>query len=870
MILKKNSVLVWLVCATAGMVLTGCVTRKGPQFEPLPLPEVGVGELEPVKPSSTTELLRAAEKEFKDANAAQEKGDKEAALRHYNKMLQLLIDANLDPVIFYNLRREFSRILDSTAQQTIFFERRTPYQWPDGGKAMPMVMGDLPIPFPLPPRVIQEINEIREVYPRGFQTGLNRSFQYAPYIRAKLAEAGLPQDLFWLAIVESWFNPRAYSRAGAAGMWQFMKDTGRRYGLRIDNYVDERYNWERSTDAAIAYLKDLYAEFGEWPVAIAAYNMGEGGMERAVAAAGGERDIWKLLESPGARLMQEETQKFYPKLVASIIVASSPESYGFTLNPIPPQDYIRVPVEGSYSLAELEKSCGLAEGSLKELNPDLIRGYTPPTGEYPVAVPTHAHTMFLAALETVPKHTTSLWALLGGTESSSEKESPPRSSTTTYVVKRGDTLSKIASNFGVPVADLMAANKITSSKGLFVGKRLIIPKTAGSPEQMATAAADKSSAQNPPSTQTSEPSPSLPAPAERQTYRVQKGDTLAEIAQKFKVSVQDIQTWNNLSNKSHIRINDVLYVSPPPASAKAEPQGEKKIHVVKPGETLSTIASAYNVPLDDLLKWNNLTQKSLIRANDKLTIYAKADANSASKAAAPTTKSEPQTPSQEAAQQSGSVETKSGADTYTVVSGDTAAKIAQKHGISLADFLKWNNLKEKSVLQVGQKCRVKPLAQTTSAEQPTAAAPPDKPETPTTSKQAAPVAGEGEKKTYRVEAGENPARIAKKLGVHTVDLLKWNGWEPTRILKAGEEYVVYVKPENQKPADEKTSAVSAPQTATPAPTGEPVIHKVKSGQNPTTIAKQYNVSVKELFQWNNWEKDHVLQVGDSVKVYPKK
>ncbi|HOL78393.1 MAG TPA: LysM peptidoglycan-binding domain-containing protein, partial [Candidatus Hydrogenedentes bacterium] len=625
-IVKKKFVLIWLFFATAGMVLTGCVTRKGPQFEPLPLPEVGVGELEPVKPSSTTELLRAAEKEFKDANAAQEKGDKEAALRHYNKMLQLLIDANLDPVIFYNLRREFSRILDSTAQQTIFFERRTPYQWPDGGKAMPMVMGDLPIPFPLPPRVIQEINEIREVYPRGFQTGLNRSFQYAPYIRAKLAEAGLPQDLFWLAIVESWFNPRAYSRAGAAGMWQFMKDTGRRYGLRIDNYVDERYNWERSTDAAIAYLKDLYAEFGEWPVAIAAYNMGEGGMERAVAAAGGERDIWKLLESPGARLMQEETQKFYPKLVASIIVASSPESYGFTLNPIPPQDYIRVPVQGSYSLAELEKSCGLAEGSLKELNPDLIRGYTPPTGEYPVAVPTHAHTMFLAALETVPKHTTSLWALLGGTENASEKESSSRRPTSTYVVRRGDTLSKIASKFGVTVADLMAANKITSSKGLLVGKRLTIPKTAGSRGQTTKAAADKSSAQNPPSSQTStqtgEPSSNQTTPAERQTYRVKKGDTVAEIAQKFKVSIRDIQTWNNLSDKSHIRINDLLYVSPPATSTRTEPQGERKIHVVKSGETLSTIASAYNVSLDDLLKWNNLTRKSLIRTNDKLTVYA--------------------------------------------------------------------------------------------------------------------------------------------------------------------------------------------------------------------------------------------------------
>ncbi len=864
------------VLLLAVMVFHGCATRRGPQFEPLPLPEVGVLELEPVKPSSTTELLRAAEQEFKEANAAQEKGDKEGALRHYNRMLQLMIDANLDPVIFYNLRREFARILDSTSQQTLLFERRAPFEWPDGVTAGPMVVGDLPIPFPLPPRVIQEINEIREVYPRGFQTGLNRSFQYAPYIRTKLAEAGVPQDLLWLAIVESWFNPRAYSRAGAAGMWQFMRDTGRRYGLRIDNYIDERYNWERSTDAAIAYLKDLYARFGEWPIAIAAYNMGEGGMDRAVAAAGGERDIWRLLESPGARVMQEETRKFYPKLVASIIVASNPERYGFTLEPIAPKDYIRVPVEGSYSLAELEKACGLGEGVLKELNPEILRGVTPPSGEYALAVPSHAHTLMLAALETVPKHTAhTLWAMLGvsGDEDTGKttRTSRSASSTTSYVVKRGDTLSRIASRFGVSVTDLMKANNIRSSKSLLVGKRLTIPTSggastgSGSAVASSPASSEKTLVAAKPDTMP-EVASSRVAQQERKTHRVQRGDTLADVAKKYNVSVKDLQAWNDMGSKSTIRINDVLYVSPP-STAAAPPADnlEKREHVVRSGETLSTIAAAYGVQLDDLLRWNNLSKNSVIRANDKLTIYAKVDRSTSSKAndTKQAEASEESKPSESGGQK---VEQGGSDGLYTVVAGDTAAKIAQKHGISLADFLKWNNLNEKSVLQIGQKCRVKAVADRAEVKDSTSssqAVGTDKP---------VPVAGDGEKKTYRVLAGENPSTIAKKLGVRTVDLLRWNGWEATKLLKIGEEYVVYEKPTAASASSSSSATQNAANTPTDksAPAGEPVVHKVRAGQNPTTIAREYNVTVNELFQWNNWSKDHVLQVGESVKVYPKK
>lgn len=866
----------WAALILALVVVSGCATRprRVHQFEPLPAPEVGVKDLEPVKPSSTTELLRAAEQEFRSANSYQEKGDKEAALRHYNKMLELLVEAKLDPVIFYNLRREFSRILDSTSQQVVLFERRAPFEWPDGGVAAPLVAGDLPIPFPLPEQVLREIDEIREVYPRGFQTSLNRSFQYAPYIRRQLAEAGLPQDLIWLAVVESWFNPRAYSRAGAAGMWQFMRETGRRYGLRVDTYVDERFNWEKSTLAAVAYLKDLYQMFGEWPLAIAAYNMGEYGMERAIKAAGGEKDIWRLLDGPGGRVMQEETRKFYPKLAATIIVASSPERYGFSLNPIPPPDYVRVPVSGSYSLAELEKACGLPDGTLKELNPDLLRGATPPTGEHMVAVPAEAHTTLLAALETLPLQSShTLLAMLGGDRDSASRTSRSENAPSTYIVKRGDTLSEIATRFGVSVERLREANRIKSPRHLIAGRKLVIP----GPGRTTTAQANPSPAPSTGSTARPEadPGPSGTASAassggagqERRTHRVQRGDTLSGIAGKYKVSISNLQAWNRLTDQSKIRINEVLYVSPPVSEGQAAPGAagsEKRVHVVKAGECPGSIAALYGVKLDDLLRWNKLTRNSLIRVNDKLTVYTPV-APAPDSSATTVAKAETAPASSDSGARPNPSDTPQ-VDWHTVVSGDSPGKIAQRYGIPVADFLKWNNLTEKSVIRPGEKYRVQPpgTPQAASSRAETATTQP----APTT--KPSPSAGEGERKVFQVAKGENPTTIARKQGVTTGDLLRWNGWESGKLLQIGESYVVYKPPDGSALSSGSNPASGAERTSMASQNpalGQRVIHKVTPGQNPTTIARRYNVKVGDLFQWNGWNKDHVLRVGDSVIVY---
>lgn len=684
------------------LTLTGCKTLDSTgrthHFKPLPSASVDTAALEPTtRPRTTTQLLREADDAFRKANAAQEEGDSEAALRHYKDMLDLLTEADLDPVIFYNLRNEFAKILDGSSQQFSLHDQGRRREWAGLDMNDPGVVGDLPIPFPLPEAVLQEIEEIQEVYPKGFQAGLNRSFRYAPAVRAELARAGLPQDLVWLAMVESQFKSSAVSHAGARGMWQFMPATGRRYGLRIDSYVDERHNWEKATHAAIAYLSDLYQMFGEWPLAVSAYNMGEYGLEKTISYAGGERDLWKIIESSaGQKTMHRETRKFYPKLVASIIVASSPEKYGFAIAPEPPIDTVRVPVRGSYSLARLEKSCQLPDGLLRDLNRDLVRGVTPPSGEHMLAVPVEVNERLVAALKDLTPETHRV-----------EYASNRPTESVRYRVRRGDTLSEIADRYDVSMAELRRANNLRSADHLVVGKRLTIPG-ASAP---------------------------APAPATATVHTVRPGDTLSEIADRYDVATRDLKAWNGLSS-TRIRVNQELQVKAPGAAAPAS-GGSKVVHVVRRGESAGTIAAKYNVKLSDLLAWNNLTRRSILRVDQKLDVYT--TGGGAAPEPAP-------------------------ARTHTVVAGDTLGGLAQKYNVSMKNLMAWNGLTKRSLLRIGDEVVVSGPGATRAAAV----------------------------RTFKVLPGENPTVIAKKHGVRTVDLLSWNGWSPTKVLYPGEEYVVHL------------------------------------------------------------------------------
>ena len=765
--------------AMAMVVMAGCTTTGTggdvSHFEPLPQARVGASDLEPVSPRPVTDLLRDAEKAFQDANEAQERNDSEAALRHYTLMLELLIEADLDPAIFYSLREELGSILDATTQQASLYERHHPSVTGEGFKPA-SGFSEIKVPWPLPERVLAEIEDIQNRYPKNFQSGLDRSYRYVPYMRQELEKAGLPTELVWLAMVESLFTPKIVSRAGAGGMWQFMRATGRRYNLRVDSYVDERYNWQASTRAAIQYLKDLHDFFdGNWPLAVTAYNMGEGGLERAIAANGGERNLWRLIETPPAsNRIRLETKKYYPKFLAYLIVTSNPERYGFKENPCPPEDVIRTPVKGMYALEDLEKQMGYSRGTLAALNPDLLREVTPPSGSYPVAVPAKDHKRFLAALKEV---------------------SQIQYGRATHRVRRGETISQIASRYGVSQSELMRLNGVRSARSLQVNQVLRIP---GFNQGVGGGAS---------------------ATAPNGVHVVARGDTLSGIARTYGVGVRDLQAWNSLGRRSTIRVGQKLRVAKQGTPSPAPDAGNARYHVVRAGEYPAKIARAHNVDLEDLLQWNGLTKRSTIRVGDKLVVGSagvrgKTPDSNAKPAGAKTT--------------------------YKVKRGDTASQIAEKHGVRLSEFLRWNGLTKRSMLRVGDECVVY------TGEAPAAA--PER-------------RHEDNKLFHVVKRGESAGTIAAKYRVPLSDFLQWNGLTKRSVLHVGDEYIVYTD--------------NAPEAGGPTPTGEEalegekIIHVVSRGHNPTTIARRYGVRVTDLFKWNNWPKNPVLHIGDKVVVYKK-
>jgi membrane-bound lytic murein transglycosylase D len=274
-------------------------------------------------------------------------------------------------------------------------------------------------------------------------------------ILERLEKAGLPSQLSWLPLVESWFKVKALSRASALGPWQFISSTGVRYGLNRDQWVDERMDPEKSTDAAIAYLTDLHGLFGDWPKALAAYNCGEARVMRLSRPSSGEYlDFWDLYE-----ILPRETRRYVPRLLAALQIIESPGKHGMTLpEPDRPATALAVArVERSVKLDHLDEALGLPAGTLAALNPELRRQATPKRA-YDLRVPAGREESLLAQVGSLPEWTP-----------------PPAPRSATHRVRSGETLSVIAHRYGTSVSAIMRANGLSSANRLRVGQRLRIP-----------------------------------------------------------------------------------------------------------------------------------------------------------------------------------------------------------------------------------------------------------------------------------------------------------------------------------------------------------------------------------------------------------
>jgi len=415
----------------------------------------------------------------------------------------------------------------------------------------------------------------------NFQQWMNNANHYEEIVRPILRKEGLPEDIFYLALIESGFKTSAYSRAHAAGPWQFIASTGAYYGLKRTWWVDERRDVVKSSIAAAQFLSDLHDYFDDWYLAMAAYNCGKLNVLRAIRREG-TRDYWKLKTLP------RETRNYIPSFMAGLNIVKNPEKYGFTDPKETKWEFDEVELNGSYELETIAKMCGTTANVLKEHNPELRRWVTPPDKDnYVLRVPKSKGKLLASKIKDIPAGKKMVQEFVN------------------HRVSRGQNLGYIARKYGTSVSAIVSANNIRNVNQLRIGQTLRVPKSTYYSSQYVSTS-DKSSSG---------------------THTVRKGETLYDIARKYSVTLSNLRSRNNLYGKRFIYPGQKLYIPGTTTAAQksttksATQKGNKVIHVVKKGESLSEIADRYHVSLSKVRYWNNIYGRKFIYPGQKVTIY---------------------------------------------------------------------------------------------------------------------------------------------------------------------------------------------------------------------------------------------------------
>lgn len=462
------------------------------------------------------------------------------------------------------------------------------------------------IPITINAQVERWIDYFQTRIPKRFQIWLSRSGRYDKMMRGILKEYGLPEDLIYLAMIESGFSCNAYSRAHAVGPWQFIRGTGRRYGLKIDYWVDERRDPVKSTHAAAQYLRDLYKEFGSWYLAAAGYNAGEGKIRRALKRYKAD-DFWDISHHR-RRYLKRETKNYVPKMIAAALIAKEPEKYGFKqITYQEPMAYDMVKVHGGTSLGVAAKLAGIKTQHLAALNPELRRWCTPPNrGLYKLRIPSGAKASFETAYAALPV-----------------QKRKARIGTIKVRVQKGDTFGRIAATYRVPLSELISMNPRINPRRLQVGQIVQVPPTSRSRR---IAARKKIN-------QRQKRAKVLSYAASKRGTRkivhiVKRGDTLWDIAQSYGINHNDIRRWNGRrSSRLNLGQKLVLYVPQAKAEAKLQTTSSKTlIYVVRRGDNLWDISRRFKTTPAKIRRWNNM-RNNRITPGDRLTVRL-ADSNS--------------------------------------------------------------------------------------------------------------------------------------------------------------------------------------------------------------------------------------------------
>lgn len=441
--------------------------------------------------------------------------------------------------------------------------------------------------------------------PEYVQRMVSRSQLYLYHVVEEVQKRGMPTEIALLPMVESAFNPEAYSRSKASGMWQFIPSTGKHFGLKQDWWSDNRRDVMAATDAALTYLNKLHVMFGTWELALAAYNAGEGTVQRAI-----DRNRSKGLPTDYQSLnLPEETREYVPKLQAVKNIISNPQQYGLDLKSIANQPYfteVKVPHRMDVSLAA--KLAGVSMQEFSQLNPAHRR---------PVLMGENGKQSILLPIDKEDTFETNL-----------ANYNRPLVSWQTLYARRGERLSSVAKRYGVSVALLQQANDIPARKRLQSDQPLLIPVSYGSKAATGTSNQGLNNAANPPEQQVAEIKPADKSTA--RTYIVKKGDTVSSIAKSHGISTKQLLAVNHLKtgrihNGQVLTLNQnavakITRNSSPGKLAKSAGRLDKTRYVVKRGETLASIARKFNVATGDLQRWNKITGNH-VTPGHTLTIY---------------------------------------------------------------------------------------------------------------------------------------------------------------------------------------------------------------------------------------------------------